>query len=212
MDKARFLKWYRLVFGLLGFSAIITEIATLVERGYFVLTNFFSFFTIESNILAILILLLYGSMTRVSQKTHRYVQLVRGGVVLYMLMTGIIFALLLAGLEGVTLTAVPWDNTVLHYIMPIVILADWLMDTPKVNISLKQAWVWLIFPIGYVLYTLARGIIVDWYPYPFLDPRSHGYLPVIITSVLLATGIVIVSWALCLTTRSKHKKQDQGSF
>lgn len=56
-DK-KFLIGYKLFFSLLGFGAIITEIATTVERGNFSPTNFFSYFTIETNILVTLTLLL----------------------------------------------------------------------------------------------------------------------------------------------------------
>jgi hypothetical protein len=204
VDRARFFKYYRLLFGLLGFSALVTEIATLIERGYFIPANFFSYFTIESNILAVLTLILYGSTTKLSTKTNLYVQLIRGGVVLYMLMTGVIFAILLAGIEGATLTAVPWDNIVLHYIMPIIILVDWLMDMPKITIKPQQVGIWLIFPIGYIVYTLIRGAVTGWYPYPFLDPQMQGYLPVTVTLLLLAAGVSIACWILYLMVRNKQ--------
>jgi hypothetical protein len=46
----------RLALAFLGFSAVVTEIATLVARGVFVPANFFSYFTIESNVLAVVLL------------------------------------------------------------------------------------------------------------------------------------------------------------
>ena len=38
-------------------------------------------------------------------------------------------------------------------------------------------WLWLLFPAIYLAGTLIRGPMVDWYPYPFLDPRGEGGFP-----------------------------------
>lgn len=43
LQNKKFLISYKLFFALLGFSAIVTEIATAVERGTFNPANFFSF-------------------------------------------------------------------------------------------------------------------------------------------------------------------------
>jgi len=84
------------------------------------------------------------------------VDLFRGAAALYMATTGIIFSVLLAGLD-VELTAVPWDNLVLHYIMPAAMLLDWIINRPKHRISFKRALVWLVYPLAYVAYSLGRG-------------------------------------------------------
>lgn len=205
MNRVRFLVFYRFLFGMLGLSAVITEISTLLERNQFAPANFFSYFTIESNIFAICIFFSTLLLVKPSKKQRIYMQLLRGASVLYMVMTGVIFAVLLAGIEGATLTAVPWDNIVLHYIMPVAVLVDWLIDTPKSRITFRQAWVWLLFPIFYVIYSLIRGAIVGWYPYPFLNPAPQGYPAIIMTAMLLALGVIAASWALCLTTRNTRR-------
>lgn len=45
----------RVAVALLGFSAVVTEVATLHERGVFRANNFFSFFTIEGNLFAVVV-------------------------------------------------------------------------------------------------------------------------------------------------------------
>ncbi|MGA8046237.1 MAG: Pr6Pr family membrane protein, partial [Dermatophilaceae bacterium] len=74
---------------------------------------------------------------------------------------------------GVDLTAVPWDNTVLHYIVPVAMLVDYLLDRPRRRLSFRASLLWLIYPLAYAGYSLIRGAIVDWYPYPFLDPGTN---------------------------------------
>jgi hypothetical protein len=203
MSRKTKLIFFKMIFALLGFSAIVTEIATIVERGRFVPINFLSFFTIESNMFALVILIV--SAFAVSQaKQSKRLAMVRTAAMLYMLITGIVFALLLSGLENVALTAVPWDNSVLHYIMPVVILVDWLIDKPKYVIRFKQALIWLVYPIVYVVYSLVRGPLVGWYPYPFLNPATSGYIGILFTSIGILGLTLVLIWAITrFTSRAK---------
>lgn len=195
---------YRLFFGLLGLSAIATEILVLVQRGTFVPANFFSFFTVQSNLLAAVILLSGAVLLLKSKQPRAWYDMFRGAATLYMLVTGIIFALLLSGLDPGVLTAVPWDNTVLHYIMPIVVFVDWLLDPPRRRIAFKRALVWLVYPVAYLFYTLLRGHIVGWYPYPFLNAENKGYTSVLLTSVGVAFVVAGLAW-LVTKTRSSNR-------
>ena len=68
-----------------------------------------------------------------------------------------------------------WDNIVLHYLMPALIVFDWMITPPKLRISFWRGLIWLVYPFAYVAYSLIRGNSVDWYPYPFLDPGHRGY-------------------------------------
>lgn len=195
-------KFTRILFGLLGFSAILTELVVLLERGTFDPGNFFSFFTILSNMAAVAFLL-FASVA--SEKTWSLVrtQQVRGAITLYMLMTGVIFAILLSGLKDVALTAVPWDNIVLHYIMPIVLIADWLLYPPRTKLSYKIVTLWAVIPVAYVVYSLVRGAVISWYPYPFLNATANGYPSVIITTLILA--VVVIAAALGIVWYSRWR-------
>jgi hypothetical protein len=205
MHKKNLLIGYRTFFGLLGFSAVVTEIATLHERGRFVPANFFSFFTIESNLLAVVILIL-SALALTRGKENRLVAILRGANTMNMIVVGVVFTLLLSGIKDAEFTAVPWDNLVLHYIMPVVVALDWFIDIPKVRIAFKQALVWLIFPAAYVMYSLIRGHFVHWYPYPFLSPSEHGYLGVVTTSMALVLGAAGLVWVLARFTRLRHTR------
>src|SRR5689334_7016109 len=174
MRRPAWLLVAKVAFALLGFSAVVTELATLAERDRLVASNFFSFFTIQSNLLAVVALLL-GACSRSTGSRRDLLDWFRGAATLYMVITGIVFSLLLSGLEDAELTAVPWDNVVLHYVMPVVLLGDWLVDRPDRPVPFTRALVWLVFPLAYLAYSLIRGPIVDWYPYPFLDASVKGY-------------------------------------
>jgi len=182
----------RIFFGLLALSSVAFEIVVLLGEGAFRPVNFFSYYTVLSNLLAGVFLIYFGVTNNTSNKTA----VVRGAITLYMAMTGVIFAVLLAGLEGVRLTAVPWNNFVLHYIMPLVVVGDWLLSPPKKKISTRAIWLWITFPLLYVVYSLIRGAIVNWYPYPFLNPVQSSYLQVAITSLVLAVFVIALAFAI----------------
>lgn len=193
---------YKVAFGLLGLSAIATEIVVLMSRDVFAPANFFSFFTIQSNLFATAVLIASGVFA-LKRSTPNWLGAVRGAATLYMLTTGIIFAALLSGLDAGILTAVPWDNTVLHYIMPFAMVVDWLLDPPKALIPFKRAALWLIYPAAYLAYTLVRGPIVGWYPYPFLNPANSGCIGVALVCVGVAVTILTLTWIVARVSGRK---------
>ncbi|ASZ66525.1 Pr6Pr family membrane protein [Bacillus cereus] len=196
MKDEKILSLFRLCLSLLVCSAIITQFIIRAQVKPFNPVNFFSFFTIESNILVACILLLSSIGTATFGRSEQF-SILRGAATVYILTTGLVYFLLLRGLEESLQTAIPWVNTVLHYIMPIAMLLDWILNPPIKKITWKQAASWLLFPCFYVVYSLIRGPIVNWYPYPFLDPRIGGYGKVLLYSI----GIAVVIGAICILVR-----------
>ncbi len=184
----------------LGFSALVTEIATLGAEHRFSAGDFFSYFTVEANTLAV-ISLVASSFAVATRVRDRRLDYFRGAVTLYMTTTILIFIVLLSGYPSKELTAVPWDNTVLHYIMPIVIMIDWLIAGARQAIRYRWALCWLAFPLGYLAYSLIRGPIAKWYPYPFMNPSTHGYVGVAITSVVIAVVLAVITWVIASVPR-----------
>ena len=204
LQHKRFLVGYKVFFALLGFGAIVTEIATLVERGVFRPFNFFSYFTIETNILVVITLLL-SALALAAGKRGRFDTL-RGATAVYILVVGIGFTALLSHVEGLVLTAMPWDNIVLHYIIPVAVLIDFAIDRPRRAFAFKNCLVWLLFPAVYITYALTRGALTGWYPYPFLNPATKGYGSVVlVVASLFALGLVLI-WGTAKYT-SIHKRR-----
>jgi hypothetical protein len=85
--------------------------------------NFFSFFTIQSNLLLVPIWLLGGG------------DRLRAGLTLYLSVTGVVYALLLSGLEASLHTQVPWVNVVLHQLTPVAAVLDWILVPPSRPLS-----------------------------------------------------------------------------
>lgn len=187
----------RIGFGLLVVAAISTQLSSTFEHGRSV-ANFFSFFTIQSNVIAGAVLLVVGIGALLNAKANRQFAFIRGAATLYIVITGIVFALLLSGLSERLQLTVPWVNMVLHYLIPVVMLVDWLLFPPKFKFSFRHTILWLAFPLAYLAYTLVRGSIVNWYPYPFLDVSQVGLPYVIFMSIVIAFGAAGLAWLLSL--------------
>lgn len=166
--------------------------------------NFFSYFTILGNCCATVVLGVGGVAMLLGRRGVP--DGVRGAVTCYMVVTGIIyFVVLQADQAG---QVAPWIDDVVHRIMPVVVLVDWLVVPPRVLQSYKILRYWLIFPIAYVTYSLIRGHFADWYPYPFLDPRGRGYGHVALECCLIALTIV----AICLVVVWLGRHADRRSW
>jgi hypothetical protein len=184
----------RLGFSALTLVAIGFTLWTTFQKGTLDVVNFFSFFTILSNLLAVVSLV--GSATRGDRAASRTWDLVRGQAVVMMTVTLVVYARLLADAD-VSLND-QWVNVTLHRLFPIVVIADWLLDPPGSSVSLRDSLVWLAFPLLWTGYTLVRGALVGWYPYPFLDPANGGYATVAayILGILVFGAIVSAIVAL----------------
>jgi hypothetical protein len=204
MSSQLSLRVFRLAFGVLGIVAVVAQYVVFIDRGGNPV-NFFSFFTILSNIYAAGVLL-FGAWRGGEQQgtrgpTPRSLALIRGAAVLYMSVTGIVYAILLSGLPDATSMTLPWINAALHDVMPIVLVVDWLIDPPTERLPFRTALIWLAFPLSYLAYSLVRGAVVQWYPYPFLSPVSQGYGGVAIQSVIILAGGIALTWCIVALPR-----------
>lgn len=207
MKKVYLLTFYRIFFAGLALAALITQLIHGMRQEGFSTVNFLSFFTIESNIIAVFVLT--ASALRGRNKQRAGLDFWRGAATLYLTITGIVYTLLLSGAD-VELT-LPWVNSVLHYLMPVAILADWLLDRPYKSIPLRQALAWMVFPAVYLIYSLARGPLANWYPYPFLDPTQHDYPRVVLTSLILAVAAIGLTWLLTGVSNWSHPVEEKHS-
>lgn len=188
MDRARIIAAYRVGFAILAIVAIVYQAAILIGDGTFQPTRFFAYFTIQSNLIAVVVFLV--GATRVRSGRSRAWELVRGGAVLYMTVTLVVYNTLLANVDVSTQS---WVNDVVHKLFPIVLIADWLIDPPATRLAFRDTLVWLVYPLVWTGLTVVRGALDGWYPYPFLDPANGGYG----TVAAYVVGILVFGVALC---------------
>jgi hypothetical protein len=144
--------------------------------------NVFCFFTILSNILL-------GITNAVLAFTPRRRSPIFSGLrlsgVLSMVVTGVVFHLALSDLHELTGTAAI-ANDILHTVTPVLAVVSWLVVGPRGVVSGRVIWLSIVYPVLWLIATLIRGAFVHYYPYPFLDVVTHGYLTVSINAVIVA--------------------------
>jgi cell division protein FtsW (lipid II flippase) len=114
--------------------------------------------------------------------------------IIWLVVTFVVVLVLLSGAE--LQVAVPWVDFVVHKLFPIVVVIDWLIDPPSTDVRTRDVALWLVFPIVWVVVTLARGAVDHWYPYPFLDPANGGYRSVAYFVGMILAGFLVIGGAV----------------
>jgi len=176
------------------------------------LVNFFSFFTIDSNVLGLVVLAI-GAVLLVVRRGDDpgWFTALRAAAVTYLVTTGVVYNLLLRNIPLPQGTTVAWSNEVLHVIAPAYLLIDWLFAPGRTPLRLRTVWGIAAFPIVWAVYTLLRAPIAadpvtgkqPWYPYPFLNPVTspNGYLSVAFYVVLIAVVILAAGYGVVWISR-----------
>jgi hypothetical protein len=173
-------------------GAIVAQMKVLGDAGRLDAVNFLSFFTIQSNLIGAAAL---AATALRGDGRPRWVDWLRGAATVYLTITFVVVIALLQGIDvGLQLA---WVDFALHKLSPVIILLDFVLDPPRTRLSMRDALLWLAYPLIWLAYTLVRGAAVDWYPYPFLDPvHSGGYGSVAVTSLIILVAGAVVALAV----------------
>ena len=121
----------------------------------------------------------------------------------------IIIGTAILGLAGGV--ALPWANTVVHVVLPIYCILDWVLvaDRPRLPWKLL-AWI-VVYPLVWAVVVLVRGATDGWVPYPFLDPQL-GYGTVVGYVAVLAVPGVGFGVAVLALSRVRVLRVRAGRF
>ena len=157
----------------------------------FFLTNFFSFFTILSNISAVLALACGAWYLWRAERFPTWFVTAFAAAVTYMAATGIVYNTLLRGVSLDQESTLGWSNEVLHLVGPILVVGLWLLVHRRDALRWSHVFVAAVFPVVWAVYTLIRGALTGWYPYPFLNPAQPGGYGAVAVYVVAIAGIII---------------------
>lgn len=153
-------------------------------------------FTYQANILAAA----YYAWTLFSPRADARTGL-RGAVVLYVVVAGVVWNLLLTGRSMGYTPA----NFLLHVVVPILAVADWMSIGRGAGATKWwQPLAWLAYPAAYlglavvVLNRAGRRV-----PYYFLDPGSVGLAAVAMNVTVLAAGFLGLGYVLLAVARPR---------
>lgn len=191
----------RLVAGVVaaaGFSGLALQLVLIVGTttasggtAARAILNFFCFFTILSNAI------LATTLARVAVGRAPGPSLL-GAATLYIAVVGITYSVALRHIwnpQGWQLIA----DRVLHDVVPVLACLFWLVFASKGRLAIRLIPSWLIFPIAYLGWSLARGALDGWYPYYFIDADKLGYAvmarnALVVTALFALIALVIVGF------------------
>ena len=189
----RALTWTGLVLGSLGLVVqFIISMQAYADLGRDIpgsLGMFFSYYTILTNI--ILVLIYASEVTPVRWLDLFRKPLVRGMMAANMMlvMLFVYFVLRhLSVLEGLSLIC----DFILHYATPVLYMIWWCLVALHGALRLKNLPLMLAPTFVYFLYAMARGAWVQEYPYPILNAIRLGYGQVLINAVAMTIGLGVL--------------------
>ena len=187
---------YRILFAGLSW---FTFIASVVIYGLYygpILEWFNSFkaFTIQTNFMVTIWLTLAILWHNKPETLEKITGPFKGALTVYITITFIFFAVLLAPFYQPTGWAA-FSNIVFHYITPIAFIVDWILTENKKRYNWKYLPYWiLIYPVCYQAFVFIHGTFTGNYIYYFFDVNALGILGVaLFVSIIFTTGIVLGS-------------------
>lgn len=186
---------YLVAMKIMRLCAAVAVIAgvVLTATGPATITGLLPYFTIQSN-------LGYGVFAAWAAFRGRATPAaLKGAVTLYVAITGLVYHLVLTNpASGFAVAPVHRDlpdaigNQLLHTVVPLLAVLDWLLFDERGRFRWRHALYWLAFPLGYLAFALVRGLIVDKYPYPFINVNDLGYDGVAVSTVVFAVAFWIL--------------------
>ncbi|NUT96647.1 MAG: Pr6Pr family membrane protein [Saccharothrix sp.] len=148
------------------------------------LFTLFCYFTIQSNVLVLVTSALLA--VRPDRPSTAFRTLRLDGV-LAIAVTGLVFHTVLKGLHELT-GAAAFADFLLHTVSPVLCVVGWLAFGPRGAITGRVIGWSVVFPLAWLAFTLVRGAVIDWYPYPFVDVTALGYGRVLVN----CTGVAVL--------------------
>ena len=213
IDKDKYIYYFRIVLCVLGWVSIILG---LINRGisltggedvFLAFSNHFSYFTIQSNLMVLIWLTIAIIYNNRENKPKILGAIPRGAVTVYITVTFLIFAIILAPgyiPQGLAL----YTNTISHYILPIAFIIDWAFTETEKKYEWRYDVYWLIYPILYLIYTLVRGAITNFYPYFFLDLNVLSVIELVVYVIGLIILFLILGAIYIFANRIQNKRKN----
>jgi hypothetical protein len=200
-SRATWAKTWHLVTFLVVAISVVTQLV-LVIRGHGVLVaptgrtaglperllRFFSYFTIQSNLLAAGTAL--GFIAR-PDRDGRAWRVLRISAIVGMSVTFLTYIVVLrpiVHLEGIAKLA----DVGFHYVAPALTVLGWYLYGPWPRIDITSLLRHLVWPLSYLAYILVLGAITGWYPYPFINVGRIGYPRALLNALAVSALLLIV--------------------
>lgn len=162
------------------------------------LGTFFTFYTILTNIVLVMIYLSELLPTRRLDLFRHPVT--RGSMVACTALVGIYVFLVLRHLTAFTGLFDVADK-VLHYVSPSIYLLWWAAAQRHGQLHWRHLPLMLAPTFIYFVYVMARGLWVNEYPYPFMNMAERGYAEVLLGALYMSIALALLAGVAVVADR-----------
>ena len=149
----------------------------------------FKYYTTQTNILVTIWLILAIIWFYKPESLNKISGRLKGAITLYITTTFVFFAILLQIFYHPTGFAA-FSNFILHYFTPIAFIVDWVLTETEIRYKWNYLLSWMMYPLGYLVFSLVHGLITGDYLYPFLNLIELGILGYVISvSLIVGAGV-----------------------
>jgi len=194
---------YRILFAGLSWFTFIASIVNYGLNYGPILEWFNSFkaFTIQTNFMVTIWFTLAIIWHNKPETLEKITGPLKGAFTLYITITFIFFAVLLAPIYHPTGFAA-FSNLVFHYITPIAFIVNWILTETKLRYKWSYMLYWIIYPLCYIVFAFIHGTFTGNYIYFFLDITVLGILGYFLfVSILIAAGLVLGSLYIAINRK-----------
>jgi len=200
--------YLRILMALALFGSIYWQVSDRLAHNLFRPTEYFSYFTITSGLLAGAVLIVAGIGVLRNQAETKFLTLSRLTMAVSMVIVCVIYNALLANAApderdiGYAWPVLP--NQVIHTYMPIIIFLEWLFTNTGVALKLKSAFWVLVYPLTWLAFSITRGFVQGWWAYWFIDPQ-YGISTMITWILAISVFFTVLSLAMLPAQRALAK-------
>ncbi len=166
------------------------------------LARFVSYFTVLANLLV-----LGCSIVLARNPLYDGVRwrVVRMATMVSIAVTGVVHWFFLRPLLHLTGGSYVVDK-LLHVVVPLLAVLAWVVVGPRRQAARPQVLGALLWPVLWVAFTLVRGSITGWWPYPFVDVDTHGWGRVLLNLVGIAVLFGVLGAAFAVADRALARR------
>ena len=200
----------RILTGLALLCSVAWQVTDRLANNIFRPGEYFAYFSIVTAIIAGLLLITTGLGLLRNIEGSKKTEIARLSLTVAMIVVGVVYHLLLADAAGdVRDGDYVWPvlpNQIIHTYGPILIVIDYLLSHKAFRPKLRAAlWV-AVFPLTWLVFSVIRGLVTNWWPYWFINPNEEGGVPGMLTYIAAITAFFLILGFLVLGAKKLIQK------
>jgi hypothetical protein len=201
MNEPLWIRIYRVSFALLAIVALIGK----YFRDDDPLNIYLSKFSYQTNAF-VAVVFLGGALLAPPVIASARWDLIRGAAVMYMVTVFVVYGFLVNSFDNPFDTTRHWTHTVVHQVIPAAVVLEFVLRPLANQLAWRDAFIWTVYPLLYLGWSMVRGAIDGWYPYDFINPdEAGGWGAVAINVTGITIGFVALGLAIVWVSHLYHR-------